>query len=239
MDTHIFLLFFCTLLAGLAILALPKLSPQKLSLFVIFSGCYLFGTLLVEMLPELFSKANHLGVYVGYGLFAGFFFQLLLDLLGNSIVHGHPEEPGKYHQKNTGFSLVAMLCLHAFLEGFVLQENKVTRAWLAIFLHKIPVAFTLSTVIYYKRQSVKHLLLPLLLFSLASPAGSFLYAYAGEHAWFTPSKLIILEAISVGSLLHVATVILFESNPEHRLTKGKIFFILLGCTLSMLEISHT
>ena len=132
MYVQLSLLFCTTLISGLLIFALPKTYVPLLDYILAFGGSYLFAITLVHMLPELFQH-NTQGINLGLWLLIGFSFQLLLDLLGGSIAHGHvpghsistKKQPSSTMQRSS-FTLLICLFFHASLEGALWTEGHIS-----------------------------------------------------------------------------------------------------------------
>ncbi|MGB0356852.1 MAG: ZIP family metal transporter [Cytophagales bacterium] len=240
-----FLLFFTTLGGGLLpflIVGKPTYFPSLLT----FSGSYLFSSVLLHMVPELFEHVDcnaHGGILANPGLFLllGFLLQLFLDLLGANVTHGHMgEHPLKksrgccLHRTSSLHFLVPALLLHSLLDGFLIKETDMN-TFFAVLLHKIPAAFTLTTILCNRNHRRKSVLIILVLFSLATPIGSLLYQKMRSGNLLAHPYDMWLSAIAIGSLFHIAATILFESNPNHQLHRSKWIAIFAGALLAILN----
>lgn len=195
-------------------------------------GTYLFSMSLIHMVPELFEAAQRQGCvhHLGYYLAAGFFLQFFLDLLGGSVAHGHVDLQEQHGCMRFSAMLFVVLGLHAFLEGSLLTESNAS-VWLALLMHKIPVALTLAVMLRRDRRGVQLVLL-LALFASITPAGALFahYLQGAMHRYVLP-----LRGLAVGGLFHIATVILFESNPHHQLSRSRGASIAGGLALALLS----
>ncbi len=222
-----------TLLSGLLTLRLPYKNELFSENITIGSGSYLFGITLLHLIPDLFYEAQGEGVNTNIGLFLllGFFLQLCLDAWGSSILHGHKTSPDHSRYPTT---LLLSLIMHALLEGCLLDEDHYNMIW-AIMLHKMPTAFTLAILMRKEGREGVRFILPLVLFSVATPFSLLLKGYLSASDMVTSDTLLKLSSVATGSLLHIATLILFEASPDHQPTKSKWIALSSGFLLALLN----
>tara|TARA_B100001093_G_scaffold519721_1_gene610065 strand:+ start:10057 stop:10716 length:660 start_codon:yes stop_codon:yes gene_type:complete len=194
-------------------------SKKATQSLLLFSGAFLLGTIVLEVLPYVFQSQSNVGVFV----LAGILLQLFLETLSKGVEHGH------FHLKNTKPIIVMFaLSVHSFLEGIPI--GKFDHYLLAIVLHKIPVGI----VFYQFLKAINlHLVLTWLLitgFAFMTPLGSLSADYFSLFQNFE----IELYAFSAGLLIHIASIILFESDDNHQLNLSKLIVILLGTGLACL-----
>ena len=194
-------------------------SKKATQSLLLFSGAFLLGTIVLEVLPYVFQSQSNVGVFV----LAGILLQLFLETLSKGVEHGH------FHLKNTKPIIVMFaLSVHSFLEG--IPMGKFDHYLLAIVLHKIPVGI----VFYQFLKAINlHLVLTWLLitgFAFMTPLGSLSADYFSLFQNFE----IELYAFSAGLLIHIASIILFESDDNHQLNLSKLIVILLGTGLAYL-----
>jgi len=164
--------------------------------------------------------------------------------------HGHVHAP---HDNRGRFALQVMigLCLHAFLEGLPLggtyEQLQHIHAhhhhghhhllW-GIILHKAPAAFALVLLFSLSGFQRTKIILALLLFALMSPLGAALATYFNQRAWLDIADQTIIVAIVIGSFLHIATTILFETDnsQHHRIPIRKLVAIAVGIGLAILTV---
>lgn len=238
MYIKLFTLFFIPLCSGLSIYFIPTLPRQAYKLLLVFGGSYLFSFMLVHMLPELFSDARGSYETIGLCLLLGFFLQIFLDFFSKGIAHGHVETIQHARALNLVkiIPIVIALCIHALLDGLLLNLSTPSpihhhcseSLLLGILLHKIPISFTLAIMLNRMVNGQKTVFTLLFLFSLASPVGWALAHSLQTHDLLSFKLLLIIRAIALGNLLHIATTILFESSPQHHFNAQKLFVILAG-----------
>lgn len=229
------LLFFSVFIAGYAALKLPLFDRKYLSYILSFSGAYLMGITTMHLLPEVYhdQEGSHIGVWI----IVGFFIQLLTDQLTKGIEHGHIHTHGD-HSGSLLLSIMIGLGLHSLLEGIPLNgyyqdghgHLHNNSYLLGIILHHIPAAFALGLLLslssYKKTISIFYIALFASLPNIGALLGHFL-----PSEYYT-----ILMSIVIGALLHVSTVILFETEPssEHKVPFHKIMILMVGFTVAWL-----
>jgi len=241
MIVNSIVLFFSALLGGLYALRVTKTKESQVKTVLVFAGSFLFSITVVHILPELFETHKnqfHIGLYI----LGGFFFQQILEYFTSGVEHGHMHvhNHGKAHAPWSGISLMAALCVHAFLEGTILAHPGVIHdghsqggLLTGVVLHKVPAALALMTVLschYEKRQTQ---LILLFIFALASPLGVVAGHVISPMGIFSEDGMVMLFAFVAGNFLHISTTIFIESSPEHRWNSKKLIISLLGAALAI------
>ncbi len=214
-------------------LRIPSLRERWLHLVLSFSGAYLLSITAIHLLPEAFVGGDPV---VGLALLGGFFLQVLFEQLSSGVEHGHIHVHGG---RKIALPLLFGLSLHALIEGtpLTLVQDAIheghghNHLLTAIAMHKAPAGFALAIVLASVgfRQNVIWVLV--LIFSLMSPLGAVL-----GQALIPPAYVPLALGAAVGSLLHVSTTILFESDDahQHSLTARKLGVILGGIVVALL-----
>lgn len=231
------LLIGAALLGALLGMRLPQLRKQWLHYLLSFSGAYLLSITAVHLLPEAFVGGD---ARVGLSLLAGFFLQVVLEQFSSGVEHGHIHHHGG---RATALPLLFGLGTHALIEGAPLtmvsdvlhsgthDGHDHNHLLTAIALHKLPAGFALAVVLTgvgFRQNQVWGMIA---VFALMSPLGALL----GERLVPAPYVPLALGAV-VGSLLHVSTTILFESDEaqHHRLSVRKLAVIAGGIVVALL-----
>jgi zinc transporter ZupT len=187
-----------------------------------FSGAFLLGLTLFELLPEAYELGDPkiTGVFIALGILL----QLILEYFSKGAEHGHV-----HHSAGSNFPwlLLISLCLHAFLEGIPLSHNG-HFMW-GILVHKVPVALILGTFLIRSGLKLKASWAFVVIFAFMTPSGALL-----GNSEFIVSLYPYLLSMAIGVVLHVATVILFESSEGHSLPWRKFIVILAGMALGYL-----
>ncbi|MDC6354306.1 MULTISPECIES: ZIP family metal transporter [unclassified Robiginitalea] len=219
---HLILPALAVLLSFLFLVARRKRQAGRQGLLLAFSGAFLLGITLLELIPEAYNSGNPrlTGVFVGVGILL----QIVLEFLSRGAEHGH------VHTQTGGkFPLLLLLglSLHALLEGVPLENNR--EFLLAIVIHKIPVALILGGFLLRSGLSAGAAWTFMVLFAAMTPLG----ALAGRIPVLEHGHPYVLGLV-IGVLLHVSTVILFESSEGHSFNLRKLTAIVLGMVLAYL-----
>ena len=246
----VFLLLLLPVLgAGWAAGRLPtRHSSRWLKPLLAFSGAYLFTLTITHILPEALTLDPAHPHRVGYWVLAGFFGQMLLELVSQGVEHGHVHlhPPAQGHvaglTSRVPLGLLGALGLHSFLEGSILLVNtnlggEVSSNFYAIAagvaLHHMPAAFALATLLRLRLGRTGRAWPWLVLFALASPAGLVVGNYLVPAELLRGGLFAALLGLVAGSFLHVSTTILFETSPEHTLNWPKLAATLMGLALAL------
>ena len=240
------ILFLAVLVGGSIALYMQQFQRKYLNWVLAFSGAYLLGIAVLHLMPIAFHGDTP---SIGLWILAGFFVQLLLEQLSGGVEHGHIHP----HQHSSGGFVIQVmlgLCLHAFFEGLPLGNYEALQhahhghvhahdhlLW-GIILHKAPAAFALTILLLssgFKRMTA---LFCLVIFAAMSPLGAGLAHWLGQQQLLDQQIQEKIIAFVIGSFLHIATTILFETDgsAHHRLPRTKIFCIALGLGLAVLSM---
>ncbi len=194
---------------------------------LVLSAGFLITICLDEVFPEIYHTSNpNIGLFV----IAGLLLQLFLENLTKGFEHGHFHHEND-HDEHTilPFALMIGLFIHAFIEGIPLANEKQVFSpyLLGILVHNIPISFVLGIFLFQNKRSVYGIFIAVL-FALSSPLGMLLGKY------FNPELQPYFLAIVGGIFLHISSVIIFESNKNHKMDWNKILFVILGVGLGML-----
>jgi len=236
----ILLLVGAVLGAGLLVRAVPEQRSRLwLKPLLAFSGAYLFTLTITHLLPEAIALRIEAPQQIGYWVLAGFFMQLLLEVLSQGIEHGHvhssPAEIGR-----VPLGLLLALVLHALLEGSILIGGGHAAATghsffavaLGVALHHVPAAVALATLLRVRLGSMARVWPWLSVFALASPAGLLFSNYVMLPQLLGGAYAPLLGFVA-GTFLHVSTTILFETSPEHQLNWAKLGATVGGALLAL------
>ena len=211
------------LLSFMILLWFPSLRIRDHRLLLSFSGAFLLGITLFELLPEVFSGQDQkqTGVFIAMGILL----QIILESFSKGAEHGHLH--GSPEGSRFPLMLFISLGLHAFLEGIPLSSNQAA-IW-GIAVHKIPVALILGS--FFLQSGLPRLTIWLFIgaFALMTPLGTWMGALPFLHGIYEN-----LLALVIGMILHVSTIILFESSRNHAHNLQKLGVILMGLVLAYL-----
>jgi zinc transporter ZupT len=220
---YVFLILTVLFSFGFVAIAEPKKS-LGLQLLLSFSGAFLLALTIFHLFPEVYSSAEmgSIGIFIMLGILL----QIILEFFSKGAEHGHIH----WDQKRTSFPwmLFISLCIHSFMEGLPLSDS--SPIYYGILIHKIPIAIILSMFLINSKMSRLSTVFFILFFSLMTPLGSFLGAHIEFITTFKPQ----ITAVVIGILLHISTVILFESSKEHVFNMRKLGAICLGILVAYL-----
>lgn len=230
-------LVLSALLGGVVVLV--QCSTKVLPMLLTFSGGYLLANTLLHLIPDLFTSKvipTHIGGYI----MLGFFLQRFIETFSAGVEHGHSMAPISGHVcvKNYKiFSFLISIALHALLDGTLLSHGhgaNVTSEGLLLgmMLHKFLEAMALMSVLHGFSLSKRHILLYLVLFSLATPVGLWLSNYLNHY--MSDSGSVVLLAIVTGNFLYISTMMVFEASPNHHSNQFTLWISLLGAGLAAL-----
>lgn len=202
-------------------------SEQQLakSLLILSAG-FLITICLNEVFPQVYHSDNHnIGVYVILGVLV----QMLLENLTKGFEHGHLHHHSDDHAI-IPVALIAGLFVHAFIEGIPLSHEKqvLSPYLLGILFHNVPISFVLGSFLAHSKNFSPKFWLIVMIFALASPLGMLLGKYFDEDL-----KVYFLAIVS-GIFLHISSVIIFESNKNHKMDWQKIILVICGVSLALM-----
>lgn len=217
MKQYLLPLFAVVIGVGLVLIFKQK-KPNYTKLLLSFSGAFLLALTLFDLLPEVYQHldAKQTGLFIMLGIL----FQILLEFFSKGAEHGHVH----IHEHETGFPWVLFisLCIHSFLEGFPIhQHNDMVYG---VLIHKIPIAALITTYLVQSKFTTRQIVGFLVTFAIMTPLGTLI----SNKVSFVGNYLFFINAIVVGIFFHISTVILFESNENHRFNLTKLVVIILG-----------
>ncbi len=142
---------------GGAIIVQRNWERRYLRYFVAIGAGFMLATSLVEMVPEsieLHGRAAALLILLGYLIIH--FFEHTVTPHFHFGEETHHDEFVHWHK---GYSVLLGLVIHTFFDGIAIASGFLVSSWLgwliflAIFLHKIPEGFTVSSVMLASGRS--------------------------------------------------------------------------------------
>lgn len=198
---------------------------ENLTKFLLtFSGAFFLAIAVLEIFPEVYHSGK---TKIGLFVLAGLLFQMLVESLSKGAEHGH------IHLKKANSlpsSIFWGLFLHSFFEGTPLFNQDSHHLLWAIFIHNIPVAMVLFGSVWQMRASKFSKIGLIAVFALAGPLGAIVGSGISDNL----HQLML--AFVAGIFIHIATVILFESNASHKFKTQKILTVLLGFAVAYLIV---
>ena len=193
-------------------------------------GGYLLALCFFELIPHLFQSPTLSPLSASIWIMLGFLIQQALAPLTKGMEHAHPiSSPSTAEIPH---ALLPALCMHAWLEGTILNPAHEHAAWarvVGIALHKLPVAYVLALALHrtpWRPYAIA-------LFALMTPMGAWTLYLCKQQPWLSQITQP-LYAIASGSLLHVATTILLESAPAHQYRHQQWRALVIGILVAAL-----
>ena len=207
---------------GLTVVRWPW-QPVYLRYFIALGAGFMLATSLLEMLPESVQLAgNQAAMWVLFGYLLIHFFEHTLSghfHFGEEI---HAEEVAHYGRSQT---ILLGLMIHSFVDGVSIASGFLVSNWLgwivfvAVFLHKMPEGFTVSSVMLASGRTPKVAFVAAALLGVATMAGVLVMApLRGQVAFTLP--------LSAGVTLYVAASDLVpEVNREPGIRMALVLFV--------------
>ncbi len=199
-----------------------------------FAGGIMLGAALLHLLPEAFAAA---GASAGIWILAGFVFLYAFE----KFFTVHICEALSCEVHSVGISAFIGLAIHALTEGVALGTGMLTAGvgwvvFLSIFLHKLPAAFALSSILLHERYRQRTIALLQGIFFLMVPLGAL-----GVHFLFVLSGKALLGAtlgFSAGTFLHISLSDIIPEVHRSRYQRSFAFVAFLGGIVLMAFLKY-
>ncbi|MFN3916334.1 MAG: ZIP family metal transporter [Flavobacteriales bacterium] len=239
------------LAGGSLVFVLKGRYKQLIKFFLAFSGAYILALCTLHLLPETYEQG---GKIAGLFVLLGFILQITLEYFSGGVEHGHAHGHSHSHNhthKHFPIAMFLSLCIHSFVEGMPLDlggeggnhfhhhghehhthyhDFDGKSLLMGIALHNFPISFTLMTLFIAAGLSYIKGFMFLLIFGLSAIlgtlAGKLIVQIDGGE--FITEYISYLVALVVGMLMHISTMIIFESAEGHRLNALKLVSVALG-----------
>ena len=193
-------------------------------ILLIVSAGFLISICVVEVFPQVYHiEDENIGLWIVFGVLL----QMFLENLTKGFEHGH------FHYERCNIlpvGLILGMFIHAFIEGIPLarEYDECSSYLLGILVHNLPISFVLGAFLLREKKNKIVALVTILFFAAASPLGMLL----GEY--MNPKWNSYFLALSGGIFLHISSVIIFESNKNHKMDWEKILLVILGVFIGIL-----
>jgi zinc and cadmium transporter len=142
---------------GGAIIVQRHWERRYLRYFVALGSGFMLGTAIIEMLPESFRLA---GVRAPLFILIGYFLVHFFEHTVTSHFHfGEETHAHEFAHAHRSVSVLIGLLIHTFFDGIAIASGFLVSNWLgwviflAVFLHKVPEGFTVSSVMLASGRS--------------------------------------------------------------------------------------
>ena len=193
-------------------------------ILLIVSAGFLISICVVEVFPQVYHiEDENIGLWIVFGVLL----QMFLENLTKGFEHGH------FHYERCNIlplGLILGMFIHAFIEGIPLAREYDEHSFylLGILVHNLPISFVLGAFLLREKKNKIVALVTILFFAAASPLGMLLGGY------MNPKWNSYFLALSGGIFLHISSVIIFESNKNHKMDWEKILLVILGVFIGIL-----
>ena len=195
------LILFGSIVGGVIPLKWHSHGRDRLAFLLSVSAGFMVGAIFFHMLPEAIELFGH---NASLGLLSGFLFLYVLERF--MTIHVCEGEECGVHE--LGLLAFVGMSVHTLTDGLALGAAMRTPAlgfsvFLAIIAHKIPSAFSLSTILAHGGYRVRNIVLMMAGFALLVPAGVGVYAALRAALPELPVEGFAV-AFACGSFLHIA-----------------------------------
>ena len=218
---NIILPIISVLLGFLIVLILKPSQRKNLKLLLAFSGSFLLSITVFDFLPEVYQNNDK---SIGLFIMIGIMLQIVLEFFSKGAEHGHVH----LNKESTVFPwlLFISLSIHSVMEGIPIEAHH--NLIYGIIVHKLPVAIILSTFFLASKLSTAKIAFFLVLFALMTPLGVILSKNIDLiHVYYHE-----ISAVVIGIFLHISTIILFESNENHKFNLTKLATIVIAIIIA-------
>jgi ZIP family zinc transporter/zinc and cadmium transporter len=170
---------------GGAVIVQRSWERRYLRYFVALGAGFMLATAMVEMVPESLQLAGRNGALLVLGGY------LLVHLFEHTITphfhYGEETHSDEYLHSHRRLSVLFGLMIHTFFDGIAITSGFLISSWLgwviflAVFLHKIPEGFTVTSVMLASGLSKGKSWFASVMLGLATIAGVLTMA-VGQHA---------------------------------------------------------
>jgi ZIP family zinc transporter/zinc and cadmium transporter len=215
---------FANVIGGL-IVTRHKWARESLRYFIALGAGFMLGTVFLEMVPESFRLTPSASVLI----LAGYLIVHTFEHAFASHLHFGEET---HHEELTnpvvGLSALVGMLVHTFFDGvaigagFMISQSFGVLVFLAVFLHKIPDGFTISSIIVSSGYSQSRALAAATALGLSTLVGVVVVHIIGDG-------LNYALPLSTGSTLYVAaTDLMPEANREAGVRMAFVVFAGIG-----------
>jgi len=204
--------------------------------FVALGAGFMLATALVEMVPESLELAGRKGAMLVLGGY------LLVHLFEHTITphfhYGEETHADEFVHSHKRMSVLFGLLIHTFFDGIAITSGFLISAWLgwviflAVFLHKIPEGFTITSVMLASGLSKGKSWFASVMLGMATLAGVLTMA-VGQHA------VSYGLPVAAGVTIYVAASDLIpEVNQEPGVGMAVVVFVGVGLLFLLDRLVH-
>src|SRR5437764_3523321 len=221
---------------GGAIIVQKHWERNYLRYFIALGSGFMLATAIIEMLPESFRLA---GARAPLFILIGYFLVHFFEHTVTSHFHfGEETHQHEFAHAHRGLSVLIGLLIHTFFDGIAIASGFLVSNWLgwviflAVFLHKIPEGFTVSSVMLASGRSRTVAWSASVLLGVATLCGVLLMRL------FSPLVHMGLPILAGLTLYVAASDLIPEVNQEKGIAMAALVFIGVGCMFMIDHLFH-
>jgi len=229
------------LLAALAniiggyIVTSQKWARRSLQYFIALGSGFMLGTVFLEMFPEslALTKSAPVLVLLGYGIV-----HIFEHTFASHLHFGEETHHDELTNPVVGISALVGMLVHTFFDGvaigagFLVSDSAGILIFLAVFLHKIPDGFTISSIAITSGRSSRSAMAAATALGVSTLVGVLAVHLVGGSVHYA-------LPISTGSTLYVAaTDLMPEVNREKGVKMAFVVFAGMGLFLLLKVIAE-
>ncbi len=221
---------------GGAIIVQRRWERAYLKYFVALGAGFMLATALVEMVPESVALRGH---SAGFLILFGY---LLIHFFEHTVTphfhFGEETHKDEFVHSHKSYSILIGLTIHTFFDGIAIASGFIVSNWLgwiiftAIFLHKIPEGFTISSVMLASGRSRGIAWGASIILGVTTLAGVMTMALFRHEVGFG-------LPLSAGVTIYVAASDLIpEVNKEPGVKMALVVFVGVACMFLLDQFFH-
>jgi zinc and cadmium transporter len=221
---------------GGAIIVQRRWERAYLRYFVALGAGFMLATALVEMVPESVALRGH---SAGFLILLGY---LLIHFFEHTVTphfhFGEETHKDEFVHSHKSYSILIGLIIHTFFDGIAIASGFIVSNWLgwiiftAIFLHKIPEGFTISSVMLASGRSRGIAWGASIILGITTLAGVMTMALFRHEVGFG-------LPLSAGVTIYVAASDLIpEVNKEPGVKMALVVFVGVACMFLLDQFFH-
>jgi ZIP family zinc transporter/zinc and cadmium transporter len=221
---------------GGAIIVQRRWERAYLRYFVALGAGFMLATALVEMVPESVALRGH---SAGFLILLGY---LLIHFFEHTVTphfhFGEETHKDEFVHSHKSYSILIGLIIHTFFDGIAIASGFIVSNWLgwiiftAIFLHKIPEGFTISSVMLASGRSRGIAWGASIILGITTLAGVMTMALFRHEVGFG-------LPLSAGVTIYVAASDLIpEVNKEPGVKMALVVFVGVACMFLLDRVFH-
>jgi len=212
-----------------------KWARRSLQYFIALGSGFMLGTVFLEMFPEslALTKSAPVLVLLGYGIV-----HIFEHTFASHLHFGEETHHDELTNPVVGISALVGMLVHTFFDGvaigagFLVSDSAGILIFLAVFLHKIPDGFTISSIAITSGRSSRSAMAAATALGVSTLVGVLaVHMVGGSVSYALP--------ISTGSTLYVAaTDLMPEVNREKGVKMAFVVFAGMGLFLLLKMIAE-